>query len=99
MRVCFCVWCVKYAKYLVFDTFERADENALTGRKVKGNSYLLPCLNVFKISKGKGVISHSSYLDVLEIRVERRGNNLNRQIYPYLKMDLQYWSIINLSIL
>ena len=29
MRVCFCVWCVKCAKYLAFGTFERADENAL----------------------------------------------------------------------
>ena len=69
------------------------------GRRVEKNGSPPPCLNVFKISKGKGVISHSSYLDVLEIRVERRVNNLNRQIYPYLKMDLQYWSIINLSIL
>ena len=41
-----------------------------------------------KLVKGKGVISHSSYLDVLKIRMVRRGNDLNRQIYPYLKMDL-----------
>ena len=26
-----------------------------------------------------------------------RENDLNRQIYPYLKMDLQHWSIINLE--
>ena len=25
-----------------------------------------------------------------------RGNDLNRQIYPYLKMDLQHWFMINL---
>ena len=25
----FCVWCVKCAKYLAFDTFERTDENTL----------------------------------------------------------------------
>ena len=49
-----------------------------------------------KLVKGKGVISPSSCLDVLKIRMERRGNNLNRQIYPYLKMDLQHWSMINL---
>ena len=41
-----------------------------------------------KLVKGKGVISHSSCLDVLKIRMEMRGNDLNRQIYPYLKMDL-----------
>ena len=29
MRVCFCVWCVKCAKYLAFGTFERADDSAL----------------------------------------------------------------------
>ena len=29
MRVRFCVWCVKCAKYLAFDTFERTDENTL----------------------------------------------------------------------
>ena len=49
-----------------------------------------------KLVRGKGVISHSSYLDVLKIRMEMRENYLNRQIYPYLKMDLQHWSMINL---
>ena len=52
-----------------------------------------------KLVRGKEVISHSPYLDVLKIRMERRGNDLNRQIYPYLKMDLQHWSMINLSVL
>ena len=66
------------------------------GRRVGGNGYPLPCLDVFKISKGKGVISPFSYLDVLKIRMEERENDLNRQIYLYLKMDLQHWSIINL---
>ena len=28
--------------------------------------------------------------------MERKGNDLNRQIYPYLKMNLQHWSIFNL---
>ena len=47
-------------------------------------------------SLGKGVISHFSYLDVLKIGMEIRGNDLNRQIYPYLKMNLQHWSMISL---
>ena len=49
-----------------------------------------------KLVRGKGVISHSPYLDVLKIRMEKRRNDLNRQIYPYLKIDLQHWSMINL---
>ena len=49
-----------------------------------------------KLVRGKGVISPSSYLDVLKIRMEMRENYLNRQIYPYLKMDLRHWSMINL---
>ena len=53
IRVRFCVLYAKCAKYLAFDTFERAYENALKGRRVKGNGYLLPCLDVFKISKEK----------------------------------------------
>ena len=52
-----------------------------------------------KLVRGKGVISPSSCLDVLKIRMERRENDINRQIYPYLKMNLQHWSIINLSVL
>ena len=46
--------------------------------------------------RGKGVINHFPYLDILKIRMERRGNDLNTQIYPYLKLDLQHWFIINL---
>ena len=52
-----------------------------------------------KLVRGNGVISLSSYLDVFKIKMERRGNNKNGQIYPYLKMDLQHWSIINLEII
>ena len=47
------------------------------GRRVEGNDYLPLCLEVFKISKGNGVISHSSCLDVLKIRMEMRENELN----------------------
>ena len=43
-----------------------------------------------KLVREKGVISHFSYLDVLKIKIEMRGNDLKRQIYPYLKMNLQY---------
>ena len=41
-----------------------------------------------KLVKGKGVISPASCLDVLKIRMEMRENDLNRQIYPYLKIFL-----------
>ena len=41
-----------------------------------------------KLVRGKKVISPSSCLDVLKIRIERRVNDLNKQIYPYLKMNL-----------
>ena len=43
-----------------------------------------------KLVRGKGVISHFSCLDVLKIRMEKRGNDVNRKIYPYLKIDLQH---------
>ena len=46
------------------------------------------CLDVFKINKGKRVISLSSCLNVLKMRRERRENDLNRQIYPYFKNGL-----------
>ena len=49
-----------------------------------------------KLVRGKEIISHSSCLDVFKIRMEKRGNDLNRQIYPYLKMDLQHWLMINM---
>ena len=52
-----------------------------------------------KLVKRKGVISPSSCLDVLKIRMEKRENDINKQINLYLKMDLQHWSMINLSIL
>ena len=45
-------------------------------RRVEGDDSSLPCLDVFKISKGKkGIISPSLYLDVLKIRMEMRGND------------------------
>ena len=50
-----------------------------------------------KLVRGKGVIRHFSCFDVFKIRMEMKGNDLNRKIYLYLKMDLQHWSIINLE--
>ena len=47
------------------------------GKRMEGNGTLLPCLDIFKIIKGNGVISHFSYLDVLKIRMETSGNYLN----------------------
>ena len=49
-----------------------------------------------ELIRGNGEISPSPYLDIFKIRRERRVNDLNRQIYPYLKMDLQHYSMINL---
>ena len=49
-----------------------------------------------KLVRGKAVISPSSCLDILKIRMKKRGNDLNRQIYLYLKIDLQHWSMIKL---
>ena len=43
-----------------------------------------------KSVSGKGVINPSSCLDVLKIIIEMRENNLNKQIYSYLKIDLQH---------
>ena len=45
---------------------------------------LHPVWMFLKLVMGKEVISPSSCLDVLKIRMERRGNDLNRKIYPYL---------------
>ena len=42
-------------------------------------------LMFLKLVRENGVISFFFYLDVLKIRVEMRGNDLNRQIYSYLK--------------
>ena len=43
-----------------------------------------------KLVRRKGVISSSSCLNILKIKKERRRNDLNRKICPYLKMDLQH---------
>ena len=66
------------------------------GRRVEENCYPYLVWIFLKLVRRKGIISHSSCLDVLKIRMEMRENYLNRQIYPYLKMDLQHWFMINL---
>ena len=43
-----------------------------------------------KLERRKGVISPSFCLDVLKISMEMRGNDLNRQIYLYLKIFFFY---------
>ena len=70
----------------------------VVGRRVEGRGMVILNLvwMLLNLVSEKGVISLSSCLDVLKIRMEMRGNDLNRQIYSYLKMDLQHWFMINL---
>ena len=58
------------------------------GRRVEGNDYPPPCLDIFKISKGKRVLSPSSCLDIFKIRMEKKVNDLNRQIYQFSQHSL-----------
>ena len=57
------------------------------GRRVEGNDSRPPCFDVFKISKGEWSNYPFLLFGCFKIRMERRGNDLNRQIYPYLKID------------
>ena len=65
-------------------------------RRVKGIVILHFIWMFLKLVRGNGVISYFFCLNVLKIRMKMIGNNLNRQIYPYLKIDLQHWSMIDL---
>ena len=38
MRACFCVWCVKCAKYLAFGTFNTPDGSALSVKWTQSES-------------------------------------------------------------
>ena len=51
-----------------------------------------------KLERRKGVISPSFCLDVLKISMEMRGNDLNRQIYLYLKIFFFFFNLINKAI-
>ena len=44
-----------------------------------------------KLERRKGAISPSFCLDVLKISMEMRGNDLNRQIYLYLKIYIFFF--------
>ena len=58
------------------------------GRRVEGNVPLHLVWMFLKLVRENGVISHFPYLDVLKIRMERRGYDLNRQIYPFNQHSL-----------
>ena len=77
----------------MFGSLEREESS---GEESRGEWLSYPVWMFLKLVRGKGVISPSSCLDILKIRMEKRGNDLNRQIYPYLKIDLQHWSMIKL---
>ena len=53
-------------------------------------------LMFLKLIREKRVVNLSSYFDVSKIMMKMRGNDLTGQIYSYLKMDSQHWSMINL---
>ena len=59
-------------------------------RRVELNGPLYLVWMFLKLVRGKGVINHFSSLDVLKFWMERRGNDLNIPIYPYLKINLQH---------
>ena len=67
---------------------KRVERSRVVERRVKGIVILYLIWMFLKLVRGKRIISYSSYLDVLKIRMEKRGNNLNRQIYLYLKIYL-----------
>ena len=76
--------------YGLFGSLEREEssEEESRGEWLSSTLFPPPCLDVFKISRGNGVISHFSYLDVLKIRIEMRENDLNRQNLPLFENGL-----------
>ena len=75
----------KFHSYDLFGSLEREESR----EGVEGNGYSLLCLNILKLVRVKGIISHTSCLDVLKIMIKMRINDLNRQIYPHLH-NVQY---------
>ena len=69
---------------------KRVKRSRVVERRVKRIVILYLIWMFLKLVRGKRVISHSSCLDVLKIRMEKRENDLNRQIYPYLKINSQH---------
>ena len=74
--------------YLEVKKGRRAEGSRVVERRVKEIVILYLIWMFLKLVRGKRIISYSSYLDVLKIKMEKRGNNLNRQIYLYLKIYL-----------
>ena len=74
--------------YLEVKKGRRVEGSRVVERRVKEIVILYLIWMFLKLVRGKRIISYSSYLDVLKIRMEKRGNNLNRQIYLYLKIYL-----------
>ena len=62
----------------------------VVGRRVEGNGYPSPCLDVFKISKGKMNNQPLLLFGCFQNQDGNERNDLKRQIYPYLKMFLQH---------
>ena len=76
--------------YLEVKKGRRAEGSRVVERRVKEIVILYLIWMFLKLVRGKRIISHSSYLDILKIRMEKRGNDLNRQIYLYLKIYLRH---------
>ena len=76
--------------YLEVKKGRRVEGSRVVERRVKEIVILYLIWMFLKLVRGKRIISHSSYLDILKIRMEKRGNDLNRQIYLYLKINLQH---------
>ena len=74
--------------YLEVKKGRRVEGSRVVERRVKEIVILYLIWMFLKLVRGKRIISHSSYLDILKIRMEKRGNDLNRQIYLYLKIYL-----------
>ena len=76
--------------YLEVKKGRRVEGSRVVERRVKEIVILYLIWMFLKLVRGKRIISHSSYLDILKIRMEKRGNDLNRQIYLYLKIYLRH---------
>ena len=76
--------------YLEVKKGRRVEGSRVVERRVKEIVILYLIWMFLKLVRGKRIISHSSYLDILKIRMEKRGNGLNRQIYLYLKIYLRH---------
>ena len=67
------------------------------GGRVEGNGSPLPCLDVFKISKEEWNNQSFPLFGCFKNQDREERELLKQTNLPYLKMDLQYWFIINLE--